>query len=853
MRHASASAEQTEQAATNVRDRLREEFNKVVLHPSTASGEAGRIQSCEDFRALIPAYLTASLTPSRRLLFEDHIRECVNCRKALESARRGDSSGSPPRTQHGGSRRLGIHRRHAKWIAPIAAALLAAVALQTPVVRDWLWPIDVHAIVRIVDGGLYGISGHDSRPLKAGQRIDRGQTVRTGEGSGAVLELADGSRIELASRSELSLTRARDGVKVQLARGNVIVSAAKQHGHLYVETQDCTVTVIGTVFAVSSGIKGSRVTVIEGEVEVLEESGEEESLLPGEQLYTNPEMGEVPIEEEIGWSRNAEEMIKELLAFGQDFASRTERQSMRYTSNLAQLAPSDTLVFASLPNVSQSFRESYALFRQRVGDNTLLSTWWQQAEQPDATTMDQLANLISDVGAYLGSEVVIAFPAETGRQSLLMAETNRAEDLVSSLSNVLDRIRLAAGPTIRLARNAAELSTFTGGELVLFVDNGLMIASDAAQVQRTAAVRRGTLANTFPDTPLYRRLVQAYAEGVGWILAVDLRQGIQLDDAGAQQLGFDNVQQLVLEQKTGIGSAASQIALGFSQERRGLPAWLGAPGPMGALNFVSPDAYGFSAWITKEPERILDDILGITFADGDSPANHLQEFEQTFGIDVRRDLAQPLGNEALVAIDGPLLPTPSWKFVFEVHDGAKLENAIQWAVTNINRIALAEQRPTWNLASETIDGKTYHVLTSEGSPVELHYTAWAGYMIVTPSRALLMDAIRIHDSGNSINRSSAFMALLPPDGRDLASAIMYQNFDAMAQSIPSMATDVSRELRESIEAAVLFKSALPRVVFVYGEQDRILGSARGSHGLQIASMLGLNGLFEAVGMRGLWN
>ena len=846
IRNSSASPEQVEQASANVRRRLQEEFHKVVPHPS--SSEVDRIQSCEDFRALIPAYLTASLTPSRRLLFEDHIRECVGCRKALEAARRGTSSVST----HPVPRVRRISGRGVKWIAPIAAVLLAAVALQTTMVRDLLWPIDVHATVQMVDGGLFSVSGHDVRPVKAGQRIERGQAVLTGNGSGAMLELADGTRIELASRSELSLTRARDGVKVRLARGNVIVSAAKQHGHLYVETHDLTVTVVGTVFSVSAGIKGSRVAVIEGEVEVLEEGGEEESLLPGEQLYTNPEMGEVAIEEEIGWSRNAEAMLKELLSFGQDFASKTERQSMRHSSNLVALVPADTLVFASLPNVSQPFKESYALFRRRISDNTVLASWWQQNEQPGALNMDQLANLITDVGAYLGDEVVIAFPKESvGRRSLLLAETARTEDLVSSLSNDLERLQQTEGTSIRLARNASELSAMSGAGLVLYVENGVMMASDASSVQRTAAVLRGTLANTFSSTPLYRRLEQAYAEGVGWVLAVDLQPLESGDEEAVRQLGFDNVQQLVLEQKTGVGNAASKVALGFSDERRGLPAWLGAPAPMGALDFVSPNAYGFSAWITKDPELILDDILGLT--EGENPASvQLREFEASHGIDVRRDLAEPLGNEALVAIDGPLLPTPSWKVVFEVNDAPKLENTIQWAVTNINRDALVEGRPTWNLESETIDGKTYHALKSMGSPVEIHYTAWMGYMILTPSRALLIEAINIRDSGNSINRSSAFLAQLPPDGRDVASAIMYQNFEAMAQSIPSLATDLSRDVRETLQAAVLFKSALPKVVFVYGEPDRILGTAKGSHGIQIASMLGLHSLLDAAGMNGLW-
>src|SRR5678815_4845893 len=262
IRNTPVSADAIDQAAANVRYRLQEENNKVVPHPSAL--EVDRIQSCDDFRALIPAYLTSSLTSSRRLLFEDHVRECVGCRKAMDAARRGASDTEKPRVPGPSSVAWG---RRAKWLAPVAAALLVGVALQTGVVRDWLWPIDVHAIVQMVDGGLFKVSGHDAQGMKAGQRIERGETIRTGVNSGAMIELADGTRVELAGRSELALVRARDGVKIKLARGNVIVTAAKQHGHLYVETNDCNVSVVGTVFAVSAGIKGSRVAVVEGEVQ----------------------------------------------------------------------------------------------------------------------------------------------------------------------------------------------------------------------------------------------------------------------------------------------------------------------------------------------------------------------------------------------------------------------------------------------------------------------------------------------------------------------------------------------------------------------------------------------------------
>ncbi len=193
---------------------------------------------------------------------------------------------------------------------------------------------------------------------------------------------------------------------------------------------------------------------------------------------------------------------------------------------------------------------------------------------------------------------------------------------------------------------------------------------------------------------------------------------------------------------------------------------------------------------------------------------------------------------------------PSWKLVFEVNDAPKLENTIQWAVTNMNRELEARQLPTWSLESETVDGKTYYALTSAGAPMGIHYTSWMGYMIFAPSRALVAEAIRIHDSGSSINRSAAFRSQLPPDGRDTASAIMYQNLAAMSNNIPAVASDLgSKDVRDGLRTASLFESTLPKVVFVYGEQDRILASAKGSFGIRLASMLGMSHL---AGASGIW-
>jgi hypothetical protein len=48
-------------------------------------------------------------------------------------------------------------------------------------------------------------------------------------------------------------------------------------------------------------------------------------------------------------------------------------------------------------------------------------------------------------------------------------------------------------------------------------------------------------------------------------------------------------------------------------------------------------------------------------------------------------------------------------------------------------------------------------------------------MIVAPTRALLMEALRVHATGNSLGHSASFKALLPVDQNENYSAVAYQN------------------------------------------------------------------------------
>ena len=182
------------------------------------------------------------------------------------------------------------------WAAIAAAVivLLAGGVLQMTLLR----PSGVDPVAKSVRGELR--STGVASLLNSSARIEAGRVVRAGAEGGA-LTLLDGSQIDMSPHAELSIIREADGLRVQLSSGTVLVTAAKQHdGHLYVETKDCLVSVVGTVFAVSAEESGSRVSVIEGEVHV-QRGDISETLVAGQQASTSPKLGPLPDNPGDGW------------------------------------------------------------------------------------------------------------------------------------------------------------------------------------------------------------------------------------------------------------------------------------------------------------------------------------------------------------------------------------------------------------------------------------------------------------------------------------------------------------------------------------------------------------------------
>ncbi len=251
--------------------------------------------NCAEFRHDARAYLSGALTGSRRVLMDDHLGRCPACRAALAELK-------------GDRRVIAMPQRSASRWRSWGVAAAAAVVLLSIVygaldrVDAMLGPSGPRATVVSSAGGLYRVAGE---ALGAGATLGEGEVVRTGPGAHAVLRLVDGSMVDVNERTELFATAAWSGQAIHLQRGDVVVRAAKQRRkHLRVLTRDSIASVKGTVFAVSAGLGGSVVSVVEGLVAV-NQPGKEVLLKPGQQAASSPALAS-SVADAVAWSPSAD-------------------------------------------------------------------------------------------------------------------------------------------------------------------------------------------------------------------------------------------------------------------------------------------------------------------------------------------------------------------------------------------------------------------------------------------------------------------------------------------------------------------------------------------------------------------
>ncbi|RPI28261.1 MAG: hypothetical protein EHM61_05740 [Acidobacteria bacterium] len=821
---------------------------------TVAPAQVDRIEGCEDYQALIPEYVARQLNPARRTLLEYHLRECVACRKVLWMRRNPQAQQTKQATMPG-------MRPAFKWA--IAACLIVAFGLFQYLLLEKYVLTDnsFNAVAEQIDGRLMIIEANLTKPVAVGQEISLEQVIRTGRDSNAVLRLKDGSLLEMKDRSEISLDSSSRGPVIRISRGSIIVQAAKQQEgrRLSVDANDCRVTVKGTVFSVTRATKGSRVSVIEGEVWV-QQGKDTKVLKPGQQLSTHPSLRPASVAEEISWSRNVDKhvaLLREFVILGQDLVDGMASAGLRYQSSLLPLIPQDAVFYAAFPNVTDSFGQAYDAFRQRVNENPELSAWWQEKNQSDSDlTPEEAIARLRRVGQYLGQEIAVTVTGGDSNSSvLILADVKDNNGLRSALQDDIAKLNGMGDRQVAVwVDNPAQLTPGNETEgLFFYLKPGLLaVSSSAAEIQRVAVANVANL----PSSPFAERLAKTYAEGAGWLLAADMQRLIapkavaeEQKSEVTEQLGLTDFQQLIVEQKSVGGQLQSRAVLSFNQKRRGMAAWLGEAGPMGTLDYVSPDAFAAACFLLKDPALIVDEISGILQSSDSDAWQHLLEFQTKQGVNIREDLAVPLGTEFLFAIDGTLLPTPSWKIVAEVDDPARLQQAIEQMVAGINAEVQQEGKGSLTLIPETSGGLSYYRLAWTNGP-EVTYMFWEGYLIMTPGQALLNQAVQYRNSGYTLAKSLTFRGLFPVETSDQCSGIIYQNFmplvGSLAQYVPEQGTGLTPEQVSNLRDAA--SKMPPTLIVVTGGANDIVFSGRGLPGLNFLGMAAFGNLGSMVQM-----
>ena len=781
---------------------------------------ANRIETAsgviEDYRVLVADYLADSLSPARKLLFEEELNNSVRLRRAVRAAENSTrpSDPAPRRTQ----------RRWSWATAAAAAAVVLAVGVLL-IVRAL--PVADQSRLAQVDpsgGVLYHVAEEGLTRLPAGAWVTGNERLRTGKTGSTLLVLDDGSRLEIEARSQLRLRRQRSGNHVRVDRGRVIVQAAAQGDRtLEVATDDLLVAVRGTVFGVSYGVKGTRVAVVEGEVEV-RRGTDRTKLRAGEQLDTRG-VAATSVAEDVAWSRDAEryvEMLAEYAEIKRELGALLT-VTPRHSPRLLDLVPDDTGAYVAIPNAADQIAEGYRLLLRRVVD------------AQTSALVERYVGWLDELGDYLGDETVLAVRADDAAP-VVLAEVRReglSGALEAHLPDFVSGLDLPDDSSVELVGSPEQAND---GALSLWLTDDLLVASTDPQALANVNALLGGADHAFAKGKLYVRLKEAYRRGAYYLVGVDLDRANP--PSGGKSPVAKRAETLILEGRAGGERAQISAEIRFHSGVPEVLTWLATPGPIGALGFFSPDAQIAGAVLLGNAADFVERFKKPS--DAGEPA-------QLGGVDFLDDWMLAAGGEVAFGLDGPLLPTPSWRAVIEVYDKAAFQEGIETAVRRANEVVALPARGTEaTLVVHTNARYPSYELRFRG--FSAHYAYFDGYLVAAASAALVDQAKRIYDSDLTLLSSGEFRELLPRDRQPGFSAVGYTDFGDLASATWEAVSKNIPEPQREIILDVL-ADAGPGLYAVYRERDRVRIVVNGPLGLSFPELAILAGL-GADAMRG---
>jgi len=689
---------------------------------------------CAEFRPDFRAYLSGTLGSSRRVLMDDHLSRCPACRASLAEMK--------------GERRViampvRSSSRVMRWgsLAAAAVLVLSVLYLSRGAIDAMMAPGGPRATVVASTGGLYGVPGG---ALAAGAAIGEGEVVRTGPGAHAVLRLADGSMVDVNERTEFFVTAAWSGRAIHLQRGDVIVKAAKQRrGHLRVLTRDSVASVKGTVFAVSAGMGGSVVSVVEGSVAV-NQPGTDVVLSPGEQAASNPALAS-SVEDAIAWSPSAEEylaLLGSIAKIEQQLAASTPGQ-LRTTSTLLPNLPAGAFVYGAVPNLVGKIGQALVLTEQQASENAAFGAWWNSEA---GRQLKQMVDRVQSVSSLLGDEVAFCALSPMPGQDVPMVMARVQPGKQAELATALDGLFAEAG-------ESAPSSSVTD-DLVVVSNSASNLALVLGQLGQGAG------------TPFASAIEERYRRGAGWLLAIDAPPVVTRaagDDAPPVELaGMMGVKYIFLEQRAPAGVEENEATLVFQGARTGMASWLADSGSGGAAEYLPADALVAGYASTREPWQLFQELTALLKKGNESFDADMAKANEKLGAGFLENLTAAMGTESAFALNGFSVDGPAWVMAALTYDPAVIDTSLRKLADAVNaELSPEEQANRIVFTQENANGRVWSTLKSGRLPFGVTWTYDRGYLVAASDRASAERAIATRTSGSPLVWSPEFLDRLP--------------------------------------------------------------------------------------------
>lgn len=704
---------------------------------------------CAEFQPDIRAYSAGELAGSRRVLMDDHVSRCTACRASIAEIRGARKVIPMPQP---------FRVRWTRWttVGAAAAVLVAAVYVGRDTIDAWMAPGGPRATVVSTTGDLYNLAGG---ALAAGDTIGERDVVRTAPGTHAVLRLADGSTVDVNERTEIFFTTRWSGRALHLNRGDVIVKAAKQRrGALRVLTRDSIASVKGTVFAVSAGMGGSVVSVVEGSVAV-NQPGRDVLLAPGEQAASNPAL-ESSVADAISWSPEAAEYLALLDSF-----ARIERQlaqtpdELRTSSELLSYLPPGAFVYGAVPNIGGKIGQALALAEQQAAENAAFGTWWNSET---GVEIREMVGRLQAVGSLLGNEVVFSVGLKAPGRDVPMVMARVQSGRRAELTAALDGL-MAGAPT-----NEPVPAYSVTDELMVISNSPANLAWALGRLDQGA------------DSPFAAAIRERYQRGAGWLIGVDAAPVVTMaegDDAPPVELAaVTGMKYVFLEQRAPAGVEENEVTLVFNGARKGIASWLADSGAGGAAEFLPVDALAAGYLSTREPWQVFKEFTSFMTKENASFPGDLAQVEQKLGTGFLDALTKALGTEAAFALTGFSASGPTWVMAALANDPAAIDGSLQKLVDAFNaELAADEQGSRIVLTQEQANGRLWTTMKPAAIPFGVTWAYDGGYMVAGSDRATAERAIATRNGGLALVWTREFLDQLPSSAGLHPSAFVWIN------------------------------------------------------------------------------